>query len=305
MRRACSILLVTMLASLFLSACSSSSVFGLFQPSETPTLTPTLTPTMTPTHTSPPTSTATPTPTNTPTITPTPTPVIVTVEAGMQEVPILLYHHVAENLPYNPYNMEPADFDAQMKWLHDNGYQTINVNDLAVLIRQGGQIPLRPVIITFDDGNLDIYQNAYPILKQYGFSATFFVVSQYINGAGMVSSDQLKELIANGWEIGSHSSSHKDLTEQGVDLVREIRGSKEDMEYWLGVPIRTFAYPFGKIDDNILNMTFNADYDSAVGLGLSYQHDRSTIYYLSRIEVPYGTTLEKFISVFPWSGPLP
>ena len=260
---------------------------------------------MTPSKTPTATSTFTPTPTSTPTITPTPTPVIVSVKPGRQEVPILLYHHISDDLPYNPYNMEPEDFDAQMRWLYDNGYQAITVNDLAVLIRQGGQVPLRPVIITFDDGNLDIYNTAYPILKKYGFVATFFVVSQYINGAGMVSTEQLLELIEAGWEIGSHSSTHKDLTEAGVDLAFEISGSRLDMQNRLGVPIHTFAYPFGKIDDRTLDMTFNADYDSAVGLGLSYTHGRNTIYYLSRIEIPYGTTMEKFISIFPWSGPLP
>ena len=153
------------------------------------------------------TQTSTPTITPLPTATFTPTPILLTIPAGQVEAPILLYHHVtdAEDKLESQYNVIPAKFEEQMKWLSDNGYQTITVTEVADLIRNGGEIPQRPVVVTFDDGNLDVFTNAYPIMKKYGFVATFYVVESYINGEDMVTTDQLKELIQNGWEIGSHS----------------------------------------------------------------------------------------------------
>ncbi len=202
------------------------------------------------------------------------------------------------------YNIEPQKFADQMKWLFENGYQTITVSQLASLIRQGGQIPLRPVIITFDDGNLDIFKNAYPIMREYGFVGTFYIVDNYINGSAMISTKQVVRLHDNGWEIGSHSFSHADLTNPGTDLAQEIAFSKSDMQAELGFPIESFAYPFGRITSEVVDKTVRYGYSSAVGLGSSYQHNRDSIYYLSRIEIENDYTMEQFISLLPWSGPL-
>jgi peptidoglycan/xylan/chitin deacetylase (PgdA/CDA1 family) len=230
----------------------------------------------------------------------------VTIPAGNVTAPILLYHHVtdASDKLESRYNVNPEKFEEQMKWLYDNGYQTITVTALADLMRNGGEIPQRPVLITFDDGNLDNYQYAYPILKKYGFVATLYMVDNYINGKDMISSDQLKELIQNGWEIGSHGRSHTKLTAEGVDLADEIRLSKLDMEEKLGVTINSFAYPFGEINDEVIRLTVSYGFTSAVGLGVANSHTMNSIYYLDRIEIYNEYSMEKFISFFPWSGPI-
>ena len=245
----------------------------------------------------------TPTPSPTPTITPSPTLVYLTVPAGPVQVPILLYHHVSAEIHYNRYNVDPAVFDDQMKWLSDNGYRTMNVSDLANVILAGGQIPLRPVLITFDDGDMDVYQNAFPILKKYGFTATFYVVNDYIGGKDMVTINELTDLIQNGWEIGSHSSNHLSLTAQGVDINTEIHGSKVELQNKLGVTINSFAYPFGEINPEVVTRTINFGYSSAVGLGESIMHDRWSLFYLTRIEIQNAYSMDKFISYFPWQNP--
>jgi peptidoglycan/xylan/chitin deacetylase (PgdA/CDA1 family) len=281
-------------AALLLSqaACQSISVFGLFSPSETPTSTPTLTPTNTPEPTATPTITPTPEPTI------TPTPALLSIQAGPVTVPILLYHHVSPAEGTTRYNVLPDKFDEQMKWLYDNGYQTINVSDLANLIRNGGNIPRKPVIITIDDGNDDIYKYAFPILKKYGYFATFYVVQRYINGELMVTKDQLVEMIKGGWEIGSHSKHHVDLRGATIDLQNEMRMSKLEMEDLLGVPINSFAYPFGYVNDQILAKIWTFGYTSAVGLGSSTSHSKQTLYYLSRIEIEGTFPLEQFKAFF-------
>jgi peptidoglycan/xylan/chitin deacetylase (PgdA/CDA1 family) len=282
----------------FLTSCQQTghAVFFLSKPSLTPTLTSTSTATVTPTPT------VTPTSTSTPTITPTATPAFVTVQQGNITVPILLYHHVTADITNSRYNIDPAVFDEQMKWLSEKHYTTITISQVADLILHGGQMPLRPVVITFDDGNLDIYQNAYPILQKYGFTATFYIVNQYINGRDMISTVQIKELIQKGWEIGSHSEHHTDLTSPGADLETEIRLSKLHMEDRLGVPINTFAYPFGSVNDQVISKTMNAGYTSAVGLGESIVHGYYDIFYLNRMEIEGSYSMEKFISMLPWSG---
>lgn len=285
------------LSAMILSSCQNAFLGNLFQPSPT-NVPPTLTQTPTPV----PTLTRTPTTTLRPTPTLTPTPAFLTIEPGTVEVPILLYHHVTADMKASRYNIDPDKFEAQMKWLYENGYETINVTTLANLIREGGHIPPRPVIITFDDGNLDVYENAYPILKAYGFTATFYVVDQYINGSEMITTDQLKDLIKNGWEIGSHSDHHSNLTAEGVDLAQEIRMAKIETEEKLGLTINSFAYPFGQINETVVDKTIRFGYTSAVGLGESIRHDKSTLFYLNRIEIENGYSMEKFVSLLPWSG---
>ena len=290
--------MITLLASsLLLMGCSIPIAEGLTSstPTSHPAQTATPFPPVPPSPTSLPTSTAT--------VTPTPTPVFLSIAPGAVQVPILLYHHVSSEMKDSQYSINPEMFEQQIAWLHDNGYSSINITTLANLIQEGGKIPLRPVIITFDDGNLDVYQKAFPILKKYGFSATFYVVDNYINGKAMVTSDQLKELIQNGWEIGSHGNSHTDLTASGVDLMKEIRMAKLETEDRLGVTINSFAYPFGRVDPTVIDKTIRFGFTSAVGLGATSTHDRSSLFYLSRIEIANGDSMDRFISLLPWSGP--
>ena len=275
---------------------TGQTTFFLFKPTltTTPTITATATATQTPTATA--TSTATPT------ITPTPTPAFITVEAGKITVPILLYHHVTTALDGSRYNIDPAIFDEQMKWLYDNHYSTISVSEVASLILNGGQMPLRPVVITFDDGNIDVFQGAYPILDKYGFTATFYIVDRYLNGKDMISTVQVKELIQKGWEIGSHSKYHTDLMSPGADLETEIVQSKLDMQQRLGISINSFAYPFGSANEQVIDKTIRSGYTSAVGLGEAITHGYYDIFYLNRIEIQADYTMDKFISLLPWSG---
>ncbi len=293
------LILILMLA---LTACQGQSPLPFLNRTETP-LPPTVTATILPT------ATITTTPTITPTIAPTATvtPSKNTIPAGSVTAPILLYHHVSTNFETqnSRYNIPPEKFEEQIKWLFDNGYQTITISQLTHLIYYGGEIPQRPVVITFDDGNIDNYEYALPILKKYGFVATFYVVETYVNGADMISTDQVKELIQEGWEIGSHSKTHPHLPAISEELLpAEIRLSKLNLEEKLGVPINSFAYPFGEINDNIIRLTSSYGYKSAVGLGESVKHSTNSIFYLSRIEIENDFPMDKFISLLPWSGPL-
>jgi peptidoglycan/xylan/chitin deacetylase (PgdA/CDA1 family) len=302
------ILVITILAVL-LTACGSSSAATLASPSpsdpdpsSSPTnfLPATNTP-LPPTETQTPTATFTPEPTLTPV--PTLTPTWAVNPAGKVVAPILLYHHVANIEQPNRYYISTDTFDEQMRLLHDWGYTAISIAALVNALTVGGPLPPRPVVITFDDGNLDVYQNAFPIMYKYGYTGTFFVIANRLGAKDFVGADQLKEMIAGGWEIGSHSMTHVDLTQNHASLAMEISGSRTRLETTLDIKVRTFAYPFGLIDPTVAGRVQEFGYLSAVGLGTSTTHTMGTLYYLNREEVRSSYTIEEFEALLPWNGP--
>jgi peptidoglycan/xylan/chitin deacetylase (PgdA/CDA1 family) len=259
-----------------------------------------LTPTITPTPTSTPTATFTPMPTATakPTITPT----WIKRGKGVPIIaPILLYHHIRDTEKPGRYDISPAVFENQLIYLKSWGYTSVTVNDLANAIRYNDPLPEKPVVISFDDGDIDVYQNALPIMKRLGFIGTFYIVANRLGASDFVTVDQLKEMAASGWEIGSHSFSHQDLTQNHEALDTEGKYSKKVLMDKLGLPINSYAYPFGGIDPVVGQHIAAYGYTNAVGLGIGSRHSVLTIFYLDRLEVRNDYSYEQFAKLLPWS----
>ncbi len=181
-----------------------------------------------------------------------------------QTVPILYYHSVMQETG-NELRMPPEQFEAQMAYLHDKGYQSISLDQLYQATYAGGALPENPFVITFDDGYVDNYTNAFPILSKYGFTATVFMVTSYINGEGFLSLTQLKELVTNGWEIEGHTTSHPHLTKLDVSAVLgELQLSKELLEKELGLVVDFFAYPYGDFNATVVQALKDTGYLMAV-----------------------------------------
>lgn len=257
----------------------------------TPTIT--LTPSETPT----PTFTPSPSPTPTPTITPT----WISYKPGKIIAPILLYHHVRDVENPGRYDISLQTFQTQMQYLKEWGYTSIPISTLVDVLTSGGQLPEKPVVITFDDGNLDIYQNALPIMKSLGLVGTMYVVSSRLGAKDCLSVDQLKDMLANGWEIGSHSRTHIDLVQNAGSLGSEGKGSKDYLQEQLGVKINTFSYPFGAMETFTANKIGSYGYTGAVGLGVGYIQYPGMVYYLTRMEVRHDIDLNGFAKLLPWS----
>jgi len=221
------------------------------------------------------------------------TPSVITVT-----VPILLYHHISDTLD-SQYNVRPERFAEQMKWLYDRGYSTVTIADVARAVNEGFELPPRPVVLTFDDGYLDVYQNAYPILQQYGYVATFYIIANTVDTAGNLNTKKLQKLLASGWEIGSHSMTHADLTGES-NWEYEIIGAKSYLEDKLDTDIFTFAYPFGKANLELRAYTLNAGYSAAVGLGSIMEHNTRTLFFLHRKEIKSWYGLDFFDEFMPW-----
>jgi peptidoglycan/xylan/chitin deacetylase (PgdA/CDA1 family) len=160
------------------------------------------------------------------------------------------------------------------------------------------------VVITFDDGNLDVYENAFPVMKELGFVGAIYIVANRLKAKDFISAEQLSEMAKTGWEIGSHGMSHIDLT-QNHDLASyEILQSRLDIEEAVSVTVTSIAYPYGTVDSFVAQKVSDYGYYDAMGLGVSWRHTWGTLYYLNRREVHGDGSLTEFTALLPWSGPL-
>jgi peptidoglycan/xylan/chitin deacetylase (PgdA/CDA1 family) len=213
----------------------------------------------------PPTPTLAPTPTPTRVVTPTPT-------RRSIRVPILMYHYISVPPPdADKYRLDlsvtPANFQAHVEYLLAEGYHPITVADLTDYLRRGKTLPPNPIVLTFDDGYVDNYENAFPILKEYQIPATFFVITDFVDNAkpGYMTWNQLEEMAIEGMEIGSHTMSHPDLEGKSRTIqASEIAGSKATIEARIGTPVKSFCYPAGKYDSRTLDVLRSVGYHTAV-----------------------------------------
>ena len=168
------------------------------------------------------------------------------------EVPILVYHHVRQSVPTGSraerrLTVTAEIFDHQMKYLQDNGYHVITFATLVGHLAKISVLPEKPVVISFDDGWEDQFVYAVPLLEKYHYAATFFIVTNFVGSSGFLSWSQLRKILAEGMEIGSHSRSHPrlDKINNPDSLWDQISTSKQILESQLGAPVDEFAYPYG------------------------------------------------------------
>lgn len=180
------------------------------------------------------------------------------------DMPILMYHHIREYSDSSDQtginlSVSPTKLAEQLDLIKSSGYTTITFNDL-----NEGNIPSKPIILTFDDGYENFYQSAFPALKSREMKAVSYIITNDTGGQYMTT-DQVKEISENGIEIGSHTLSHPDLTKlsQGK-LTDETKNSKEELEKIIGKPVVSFCYPSGQYNDAVVAAVEAAGYKFAV-----------------------------------------
>lgn len=167
------------------------------------------------------------------------------------EVPILCYHQIRDWKPSDSKTARayivPIDtFKAQMKMIAEKGYHTILPDELYAYLTKGAALPSNPIMITYDDTDLDQYTVALPEMKKYGFKGVFFIMTVSLGRPHYMSKDQVKELSDLGHVIGSHTWDHHNVKKyKGNDWVIQIDKPTKQLESITGKPIRYFAYPFG------------------------------------------------------------
>lgn len=207
---------------------------------------------------------------------------------------ILLYHHVCphDQIPLNQsalegwkYNIDPHAFESQLISLSRRGYHFVSfdnyLNAMTVKHRQFSSM----VTVTFDDGWLDNYTYAFPILKSLSIPATVFVVSgdmPDIDWARRMTTEQLKHLATSGITIGAHTRTHPNLAKlNSAELTSELAGSKQDLERMLEIPVTHLAYPGGRFNWDVVNAAKDAGYKSAssvIGWGRNSDKSRYWLY---------------------------
>lgn len=196
-------------------------------------------------------------------------PPVATVDPDSLRVPILVYHSIAPHHPGQApdqrlLDVDPATFEAQMRYLADGKYHVISLGDLVSALGGKVALPARSVVITFDDGWGGQYTHAFPILRQFGFTATFFIFPASIGRDDLhMTWDQVREIKAAGMTIGSHSKTHPLLTKPTVSLPDELEGSRREIEQHIGVSPDLFAYPFGAWDARVADAVRQAGYRAA------------------------------------------
>lgn len=213
-----------------------------------------------------------------------------------------MYHYISVPPPgADAYRLDlsviPENLDRQMAWLFENGYTPITLNDLLYHLRLGWPLPEKPVVLTFDDGYADAYQNAFPILLKYGFVGTFFVITDYMtfDNPNHATWDQVIQMHNAGMDIQSHSRSHPDLRRQSqAELLWQILGSKEAIEDRLGKEVRFFCYPSGRYDANTIAALQQYGYWAAVTTEYGATHTSDNLFTLKRIRIRATDTLADF-----------
>jgi len=301
------------------------------QPAETPvdTATPTTIPTLTPFPTSSGTATATSLPTLTPTETlvptttntavptetaeptkPPPLPTPSGVYSWTLKVPILMYHYVSEppddaDKYRHDLSVTPQNFAKQIAYLADNGFESVDLYDLSLAITAKRDLPEKPVIISFDDGYIDNYENAFPILQEQGMKATFFIITDFIDEEreGYMSWDMIEEMSGAGMRIESHSKTHPDLSEAERDyVIYEALGSQETIAAHIGYTPRYFCYPSGRYNEETMGILDELNYWGAVTTADGSWHGFDDRFEWSRSRMRYTTSLPEFADMVDPAG---
>jgi peptidoglycan/xylan/chitin deacetylase (PgdA/CDA1 family) len=232
---------------------------------------------------------------------------ITLVLPNSQRIPVLTYHSIDDS--GSVISTSAETFGRQMQFLHDRGFRTLTVAGLSENIRNREKIDERTVVLTFDDGFENFLTSAMPVLQEYSFTATVFAVTNLCGGfndwAGnpgsfprskLMSWQQLKEISDYGIEIGSHTFSHRDLTKlikHDADI--EISQSRKMIEDAIGHEVRSFAYPYGRYNDVIVNSIRNT-YTAACSTNLGKIRNGSDFARLERVDSYYLS--DKVLSIF-------
>ena len=220
-----------------------------------------------------------------------------------RDIPILCLHDVGATAK-NPYSTKTADLEKYLQWLSQEGYKTVTVRDVAAFLGRQGQLPEKPIVVSFDDNWKSAIKVVKPLFDKYSFVGVAFVMTDNVGtGERKLSWDDCKALAQAGWEIGSHTTTHENLTKVAAgkkpESIRkmvedQIRGSKQAMDAKVGVPATTLALPFGNYDTFVLETARDAGYTAVVSIDRGLADEQSDPLLLPRRMIVKGTSFATF-----------
>ncbi len=235
-------------------------------------------------------------------------------DINASQIPVLMYHKISPDPKSGGFGtrVTPARFNLQMQYLAKNGYHTVQLTELADFIKEDKTLPPKSIVITCDDGYLDNYKYAFPILKKYGFTATVFVVADYIGKTNdfdvekglqpvnqLLGWNEIDQMSDYGITIGAHTLSHVSLTDVTLPEARyEIENCKLVLEKHLGTSVEAFAYPYGHYNGQLEETVKESGYTIAVTTDQGLVTPRSDPYAIKRVRIRGDYNLRKFIDEF-------
>ena len=219
------------------------------------------------------------------------------------QVPILCYHQIrdwrsSDSKTAKDYIVPVNNFHEQMKFLADNGYHTILPDQLYDYLQRGMPLPLKPVMISFDDTRAEQYTIAKEDLNKYGFKGVYFIMTVSLGRPGYMTSEEVKRLADEGNVIGSHTWDHNNVKKySGNDWMIKIDKPSQQLEKITGRPIKYFAYPFGLWNREAISQLKERGFKAAFQLS-ARRDDNDPLFTIRRIIVPgewSTSTLQKWM----------
>lgn len=221
--------------------------------------------------------------------------------SGDDYIPILTYHYIRQ-LPGDDdplgqnLSVSPENFARQMAYLKSSGYESMTFDDL-----RAGKIPKKPVIITFDDGYEDAYENAFPALKDNGMRGVFYVITGFVGRDLYLTWSQINKMSEAGMVFGSHTVNHPDLTSNTITqekIAQELSLSKKALEDRLDKTINDFCYPSGKATTATVDYVYEAGYKTAVSTQITVVQKGNYLLWLPRLRIKNDSNLNYMLGQY-------
>jgi peptidoglycan/xylan/chitin deacetylase (PgdA/CDA1 family) len=223
---------------------------------------------------------------------------------------VLMYHNVAtppKGVAMRGLYVTPRMFAFQMWYLRNAGFEVVSLAKI-LGFAEGKETDRKMVAITFDDGYQDFSDNAWPVLRRYGYPSTVFLVADLIGtenswdrdalkaGKKLLDADRIRKLKGEGVAFGSHTRSHPFLTRlSAVQLAREVDGSKAAIEEKLSAPVEFFCYPYGDRNKTVEDAVKAAGYRGACTTDRGFVQRGDDPFTLRRVRVSLNTHPFSFI----------
>lgn len=205
----------------------------------------------------------------------------------------LMYHGTPQNSPTTNYSIRADKFSDHLHYLQRHGWHTALVKDLA----NPATLPDKTIILTFDDGYADNFTGAFLPLLEQNMKATWFIASDYIGKHAawmgnereetrMLTADQLKFMAEKGMEIAAHTCSHPNLSKLPYQQqLAELKDSKSCLETIIKDEVSSFAYPYGKYNQETLKAVRQADFKFACTTRSGWLQIHQEPYLIRRITI--------------------
>jgi peptidoglycan/xylan/chitin deacetylase (PgdA/CDA1 family) len=206
-------------------------------------------------------------------------------------IPILMYHAIAKapsGTPYPTLYVPKAEFAAEMATLARRGYRAVTLTQAYDHWNKGTPLPRKPIVLTFDDGYRNVYENAFPVLRRHHWPGVLNLEVRFMNKPWGLAQSRIRRLLVAKWELASHTINHRDLTGlTDAELATEVLDSRFLLQRLFRVPVLFFCYPAGRYNARVVREVKAAGYAGATSTRTGLARP-SELYTLARIRVDGG-----------------